>query len=133
LFPALLAVFVAAGASTWVAFKIVTAALTVLGVGVTFLWTRRRLGAWGGFAVTVLVAASAATVAYSHWVLSEPLFVLLVMGSLWALDRGRPSAAAAAPLSTRTLALGAAAALAAYFTRSAGVTLLAAVLGWLAL
>jgi len=131
IFPALMALLISAGASTWVAFKLLVAVLTVASVGVTCLWAAGRLGSWGGFAVAVLVAASAATVDYSHWILSDPLFVLLTMTTLWVLERG--ARAGGSTPDPRLLAAGIAAALAAYFTRTAGLPLLIAVLGWLAL
>ncbi|MEX2466888.1 MAG: hypothetical protein WD995_08250 [Gemmatimonadota bacterium] len=128
LFPLLLAGLAAAGAATWTAFKALVAVATVAGVGFTFLWAERRLGPWRAFSVAVLVAASAGVVYYSHWVLSEPVFVVLTLASLWALERGE-----AKQWDRRWIAFGAAAALAAYFTRSAGLPLLVAVLAWLGL
>ena len=128
LFPLLLAGLAALGASTWVAFKAVAAVATVGGVAFTFLWAERRVGSWAAFGISVLVAASAGVVYYSHWVLSDPVFVFLTLVSLWALERGE-----ARSWNPRWLALGMAAALGAYFTRSAGLPLLLAVLGWLAL
>src|SRR5690606_28766828 len=80
-------------------------------------------------------AASAATVDYSHWILADPLFVLLTMTALWLLERraGAPGRRAGATGDRRLLAAGIAVALAAYFTRTAGLPLLIAILGWLAL
>jgi hypothetical protein len=128
LFPLLLAGLVAMGAVTWVAFKVLVAVATVAGVGVTFLWAERRLEPWRAFSLAVLVAASAGVVYYSHWILSDPVFVLLIFTALWALERGEQKS-----WDARWIAFGAAAALGAYFTRSAGLPLLVAVLGWLAL
>src|SRR5690606_1383590 len=92
---------------------------------------RRHVPVGGRAAVAVLVAASAATVDYGHWILSDPLFVLLTMTTLWLLERG--ARAGGSTPDPRLLAAGIAAALAAYFTRTAGLPLLIAVLGWLAL
>src|SRR5690606_36443698 len=128
LFPLLLGAMMLAGASTWVAFKWAVAALTVAGVGVTFLLARVRLPPRESFVVAILVAGAAATIEYSHWVLSDPLFVLLTLVGLWAAERalggadGEPGAPAGGPArdrSARWLTLAAAAALAAYFTRQA--------------
>ncbi|MDZ7780481.1 MAG: glycosyltransferase family 39 protein [Gemmatimonadota bacterium] len=128
LFPALLAGFALLGAATWPVFKGVVAVATVLMVGFSFVWAERRLGPWSAFAVAVLVAAAPAVVYYSHWILSDPVFVLLILVSLWALETGE-----ARSWHRGWIALGLGAALAAYFTRSAGLPLLIAVLGWLAL
>jgi hypothetical protein len=54
--------------------------------------------------------------------------VLLIFTALWALETGEQKS-----WDARWIAFGAAAALGAYFTRSAGLPLLVAVLGWLAL
>ena len=126
LFPLLLAGAALLGASTWVAFKLIVAGATVLATGFVFIWAERRLGPWPAFAVSVLVAAAAGVVYYSHWILSDPVFVLLTVAALWALERGE-----ARSWDPRWLALGVAAALGAYFTRSAGLPLLVAVLAWL--
>ena len=128
LFPLLLAALVAMGAVTWVAFKVGVAVATVSGVGVTFLWAERRLGPWRAFSLAVLVAASAGVVYYSHWILSDPVFVLLIFTALWSLERCEQK-----NWDARWIAFGVAAALGAYFTRSAGIALLVAVLGWLLL
>jgi hypothetical protein len=128
LFPLVLAGAALLGASTWGAFKLIVAVATVLATGLVFLWAERRLEPWRAFAVTVLLASSSGVVYYSHWILSDPLFVLLTVLALWALERGgSPS------WDARWLAVGVGAALGAYFTRSAGLPLLMAVLAWLAL
>lgn len=128
LFPLLLAGAALLGASTWVAFKLVVAVATVLSMGVAFLWAERRSGPWRAFAVSVLLASAAGVVYYSHWILSDPVFVLLTLSALWALERSE-----ARSWDPRWLSAGVAAALGAYFTRSAGLPLLLAVLAWLAL
>src|SRR5690606_1383588 len=47
IFPALMALLISAGASTWVAFKLLVAVLTVASVGVTCLWAAgRRSRCW---------------------------------------------------------------------------------------
>lgn len=128
LFPLLLAGAALVGASSWVTFKVIAAAATVLGTAFVFLWAERRLGPWTAFAVSMLLASAAGVVYYSHWILSDPVFVLLTVMALWALERGE-----ARSWDPRWLAVGVVAALGAYFTRSAGLPLLAAVLAWLAL
>ena len=130
-FPGILAVLMALGARTWMWFKATAGVFTVAAVGLTFLWSERRLGPWGAFGVALLVAASSAVVYYSHWILSDPLFLALTMCSLWALDRSQE--AREEPTDVRWLALGVLAAGLAYFTRSAGLPLVLALLAWLAL
>lgn len=126
-FPLVLAALMALGARTWVVFKGVAAVSTVASVALAYLWAERRLGHAAGFAVALLLALSTAVVYYSHWILSDPLFVALTLGALVALDRAEPEA----PIGW--LALGVVAAGLALFTRSAGLPLVVAMLSWLAL
>jgi 4-amino-4-deoxy-L-arabinose transferase-like glycosyltransferase len=140
LFPALLAALIALGARTWVALKSTAAVATVTAVALTYLWAARRVGPWSALAVALLFGASSAVVYYSHWVLSDPVFVALTMAALWALDRELAGNAASGEAegsdgdarAGRWLAVGVVAAGLAYFTRSAGLPLVVAMLGWLA-
>lgn len=127
-FPGLLALLMLAGARTWGAFKAVAVLSTLGAVALTWLWAERRVGAAWAAGVTLLVAASSAVVYYSHWILSDPTFLVFTLLALWALERG--DAADAAP---GWLALGVVATGLAYFTRSAGLPLVVALWGWLAL
>lgn len=146
-FPAILALFIAMGARTWAAFKSVAAVSTVLSVAFTYLWAERVLNPLGAFAVALLVAVSAGVVYYSQWVLSDPVFLVFTMMALYALARaessGEPGAGedadgaddrgvVGASVDSRWLALGILATGLAYFTRSAGLPLVLALLGWLA-
>jgi 4-amino-4-deoxy-L-arabinose transferase-like glycosyltransferase len=132
LFPALLALLIALGARTWVALKAAAAIPTVVAVGLTYVWAERRGGTVAAGAVALLVAASAGFVYYSHWVLSDPLFVMLTMAALYLLERADERQDGAAPargwLIGGVLATGL-----AYFTRSAGLPLVVALVAWLAL
>lgn len=152
-FPLLLALLIAGGARTWVALKTTAAVATVAAVAFTYLWAARTLHALGAFAVALLVALSVGVVYYSQWVLSDPLFLALTVGSLYALARADASAdvagegsadGAQGPEETRTgsnphaidvrwLVVGVVGTGLAYFTRSAGLPLVIALLGWLAL
>jgi 4-amino-4-deoxy-L-arabinose transferase-like glycosyltransferase len=148
-FPAVLAGLVLLGVRGWVGLKTAAAVPTVAAVLLACLWARRRVGSLAAAGVAVVVAFSSAFVYYSHWVLSDPLFVAFTLLSLWALDHGmeRRGAEDASRGSTRELAdnggtprpgagwlaFGVASAGLAYFTRSAGLPLLVAVLAWLAL
>lgn len=128
-FPAILAGLIWLGARTWLALKSTAAVSTVLTVGLTYLWAERRLRPWSAFAVAALVGVSSAVVYYSHWILSDPVFLALTMGALWALataaneDGNHPG----------WLAAGILLAGLAYFTRSAGLPLVVATLAWLAI
>lgn len=95
----------------------------------TWLWAERRLGGMTATGVAMAVALSAGVVYYSHWILSDPTFLLFTIAALWALDR----ADAEDGLSVGWLAAGVALTGLAYFTRSAGLPLAVAVLTWLAL
>ncbi len=127
-FPALLAVLILLGARTWTALKTVAAVSTIVAVGFTYLWAERRLGVARAAGVAVALALSSSVVYYSHWVLSDPTFLAFTMVSLWALDRADEEGAGVG-----WLVVGALAATLAYFTRSAGVPLVVALAGWLAL
>ena len=148
-FPALLALWIAAGARTWTALKTLPALFTTLAVLFVYLWVSRRRGAWFGAGVALLVAFSSAVLDASHWILSEPPFLAFTFLALWALDwRGAharggtnltsgPVGATTEEDTARTprrlsIAVGCAAAILAYFTRSAGLPLLVAVSVWLA-
>jgi 4-amino-4-deoxy-L-arabinose transferase-like glycosyltransferase len=127
-FPGLLAFLIMLGARSWTVLKSVSALSTIAAVGFTYLWAERRLGALGGVAVALVFAASSAVVYYSHWILSDPLFLALTMASLWALEAADESDARRG-----YLVAGIAAAGLAYFTRSAGLPLLVALFAWLGL
>lgn len=128
-FPGLLAVLLLLGVRTWTALKTVAALSTIAAVGFTFLWAERRIGPWPAFGISVLLSISSAVVYYSHWVLSDPLFVAFTMAALWALE----SADSDGDARWWWLVGGVAAAGLAYFTRSAGLPLLVALFAWLGL
>lgn len=128
-FPALLAAMMAFGARTWAALKLSAAIPTVLAVAFTYLWAERRLGAVGGFAVAILLAVSSGIVYYSQWILSDPLFLALTVGALWTLERADPEGPdAGGAQAALWLAGGVALTGLAYFTRSAGLPLVLALL-----
>lgn len=147
-FPLLLAAALYLGAVGWTTFK----ALSVAAVGGTillsFLLARRRVGTRGALAVALLLTLSDAFLWASTWILSEPFFMVLTMGALVLLQgrggevgevgssgpppRGIFHRRAELPGGV-ALAAGCLLALLAYLTRSAGIPLLAAVVGWLVL
>lgn len=125
-FPALLALLIGLGARTWVALKSIAALSTVGAAVLTYVWVERRSGPVWALGAALVLCLSSAVVYYSHWILSDPTFVFFTLLSLWALERSDEDGA---PIGW--LALGVAAAGLAYFTRSAGLPLLVALLGWL--
>jgi hypothetical protein len=127
-FPMILALLMSVGARTWVAFKATAAVATVAAVGFTFLWAERRIGPFPAFGVAVLLALSPAVVYYSHWILSDPVFLAFTLAALFTLERATDEVAPSG-----WLAVGVAAAGLAFFTRSAGLPLVVAIGAWLAL
>ena len=127
-FPGLLALMLMLGARTWVALKTVPAVFTIAAVGFTYLWAERRLGAFGGLALSVMLAISPAVIYYSHWILSDPIFLCFTMAALWALEGSEQDDASVWWLAGGVLAVGL-----AYFTRSAGIPLVLALFTWLTL
>jgi hypothetical protein len=136
----LLAGLILVGAKSWAALKLVPAFSTVLAVAFAFLWARERGGTAMGVGVAVLMGLSSAVVYYSQWVLSDPTFLALTMGALWAFERargesrkarekGRESHPSQADLSW--LGAGMVMVMLAYLTRSAGLPLALAVGLWL--
>lgn len=130
-FPAVLALLMALGARTWVALKTVSGVATVVSVAFAYLWAERVLQPLGAFAVALLMALSVGVVYYSQWVLSDPVFLAFTMMALYALARADGDGASSS-MDMRWLAAGVLATGLAYFTRSAGLPLVLAVLGWLA-
>ncbi|MFP3948721.1 MAG: ArnT family glycosyltransferase [Longimicrobiales bacterium] len=129
-FPLLLAGARILGAETWVAFKAVVAVSATLAVAFTFLWAREGRSPVFAALVAGLLAVSSALVYYSHWILSDVPFLALTFLALWGLERWeRPGARTG----DAWLALGAGAAILAYFTRSAGLPLILALAGVLLL
>lgn len=126
LYPALLAVMMLLGANTWGAFKAASMLLTGLAVAACFLVVRRAWSSQAAVAVSALFAIAPALLFSAQWILADPLFMVLTLTCLWLLTP-------APDVSGRSLLLGLAAAMAAYFARSAGLPLLVAVVVWLAL
>jgi hypothetical protein len=123
-FPMMLALGMLFGLKSWVKLKLLTALVGTGAVAVTFLWIRRRGRPGLAVAVSLLLIFSALVLDQSHWLLSDVPFWCFTMIALLAFDRVRPN--------DRTrLALAIAAAVLAYFTRSAGLPLVLASVIWL--
>jgi hypothetical protein len=131
-FALVLAGLMVLGARTWAAFKLVPAAAALVAVGMTFLLARQRVGVGLAAGVALLLGLSTSVVYHSSLVLSDLPFLALTLLALAAFDRADRDVEADRT-GERWFRLGAVVAIAAYFTRSAGLPLIVAVLGWLAL
>lgn len=85
-FPALLAVAMALGATGWASLKVVPVLATLLAVAGVFLWARRRLGEEAGFAVALLTGVTPSLLYHSHWLLSDVPFLAFTVLALWRLE-----------------------------------------------
>ena len=95
---------------------------TSLAVWVTARLGRCLLGAGPALLAAAVLAFNPTLLEYGHYILSEAPFVLLVLLSLWAFQRD----------DTLGVALAMAAAIAAFATRTAGLTILLALpIAWL--
>lgn len=131
-FPAVLGAGIVAGLESWWAFKALSAAATAAATGLVFLWARRARGIVLGVAVAALFGLSDAVLWSSRWILSDPLFVVLTFAALWALAEAGEAEESGGGRVGPWVAAGVGAAILAYFTRSAGLPLVAALVAWLA-
>ncbi len=146
-YPALLAAAMLMGAEAWITFKLISVLLVTTAVVLSFGWVRDRHGSGLAIGVVAVLALSPALLWSSNWILSDPLFLALTMGSLWAfhrssdvegpLPRGEPSPTADArhggDRAAVWIAAGCLMAILSTFTRTAGLPLVLAVAGALAL
>ena len=135
-FPLLLAILVKFGVTTWTGLKSVAFVGTLATTAATFLWASRRLGLALGTGIAVLTGFSWSILWHGGFVLSDVPFLAFTLLALWAVDesmsrRGEDGAEGAG--AGRYLILAGVAAFLAYFTRSAGLPLVAAILGSLLL
>lgn len=125
-FPAILAVALTLGLTTWVKLKLVIIAFSATAVAFSYLWMRRRGRPELATAVALLLAISPGVLEQTHWVLSDVPFWAITMIAVWAWQR--------MPDNLRTrFVIAIFATVLAYFTRSAGLPLLIAAFAWLAL
>lgn len=134
--PLILAAGRMVGVTSWVGMKVMVLLFSVLAVALSYLWARRVSTPGVALAVGLLLAAGPGVLALAHWELSDVPFWAFTMLALWAFARARPADAGAVTSTDRgavwPLAIAAAATLAAYATRSAGLPLVLAAGGWLA-
>ena len=122
--PLLLGTVMLAGATSWTAFKFLTAVTLALAVFAVFAWAAGRVGPLGGAGVAILTLVSGGWLEASRWVLSEPLFLAFTFLALWAVERsGSPDGGWGG---RRWLRIAGVAAVLAFFTRSAGLPLVLA-------
>ncbi|MGH7573899.1 MAG: ArnT family glycosyltransferase, partial [Longimicrobiales bacterium] len=124
-FPGILAVAMAAGLAPWVPLKLIVVAFGAAAVGFSFLWIRRRGRPLLALGVAVLLGIAPGVLTENHWILSDAPFWCFTAAALWAFERLPPAARG-------RFLFGVAAVVIAYFTRSAGLPLAFAALGWLA-
>jgi 4-amino-4-deoxy-L-arabinose transferase-like glycosyltransferase len=133
LYPLLLAVFTPLASLQLL--KLTSLVLTTLAVWLTYRLADQLVGRGPAVVAAGLLAISPVLLEYSHFVLSEALFVVLVVTSLLWIERsaqgstGEEGQHRIAP----ALLLGLAAAGAAFLTRTAGLPLLAAAVLFFAL
>lgn len=161
-FPAMVAALLAVGIDSWVAVKLLVALLSGAAVAVSYLWARRVSGPAVALGAGAILAAAPGVLLQSQLELSDVPFWLFVALALWAFSRlespallrrsaldlpaerpaGDPAAHsddAAASVAAddravvRWAAIGAAAATAAWLTRSAALPLVIALALWLVL
>jgi hypothetical protein len=125
-FPAVLALAMAAGLQPWVQLKLVVLGFSAVAVTFTFLWLRARRRAALALGVGCLLAVAPGVLREGRWILADVPFWAFTMLAMWAFQRYRPQDRA-------TLAVATAATLLAFFTRSAGLPLVLAAAAWLAL
>ncbi len=147
-FAASLAVARSLGATTWGGLKTVPVLFGVLALAATFLWAHRRRGLLWGALAALLTGLSATFLYHSHYLLSDVPFLAFTMATLWLVGERRgdpwgcdwgpgPATPPAdedpdAPGLSRAAVAGAlVCAGLAYFTRSAGLPLVVALLGLL--
>lgn len=124
-FPAVLALAMALGLAPWVQLKLVVLGFSAAAVALSFLWLRGRRRPVMAIGVGLILAVAPGILREGRWILSDVPFWAFSMLALWAFDRLRPG-------DRIRFAAGSVAVLLAFFTRSAGLPLVVAILGWLA-
>jgi hypothetical protein len=124
-FPAVLALALAAGLQPFVQLKLVVIAFSAVAVGFSFLWLRARRRPLIALGIGLLLAIAPGVLREGRWILSDVPFWCFTIIALWAFEKLQRD-------DWRRFAVAAAAVLLAYFTRSAGLPLVLAALLWLA-
>ena len=103
-------------------FKVLSLAFTSACVWLTYRIAEPLTGRWGAIVAAALLAVSPVLLDFSHRVLSEAVFTFLLLGTVATTLKDRQVGAVAL-----------AAAAAAFFTRTAGIAVLVALLVWVLL
>lgn len=125
-FPGILAAALIVGLEPWVGLKVIISLFSAAAVAFGYLWVRRRRRPMLALGTGLVLAASPGVLELGHWVLSDVPFWAFTALSLWAFERLRPELRGRFAIAVLATVL-------AYFTRSAGLPLVLAAFGWLAL
>lgn len=125
-FPIILAIALTLGIKPWFQLKLLTIAFSAVAVAFSFLWIRRHGRPELATGVAAVLALSPGVLAQAHWELSDVPFWAMTMVAVWAWQRAPGGIRARFLIAVVMTTL-------AYFTRSAGLPLLLAAGGWLAL
>lgn len=125
-FPAILAVALTLGMKPWFQIKLLIIAFSAMAVAFSYLWIRRHGRPELAIGVATVLALSPGVLAQAHWELSDVPFWAMTMVAVWAWQRVPDGLRARFIIAVLMTTL-------AYFTRSAGLPLLLAAGGWLAL
>ena len=128
LYPALLAGAMGLGAEAWITFKLLSLLLVTVSVTICFAWVRDRHGILMATGVSLVLAFSPAFLWSTNWILSDPLFLALTFACLWSFHRSEQVA-----VPSWWILAGCVFAILSTFTRTAGLPLVLAVGGALAL
>ena len=125
-FPIILALASLVGITTWVKIKLLIIAFSATAVAFSYLYIRRHGRPELATGVALLLALAPGVIEQSHWELSDVPFWAMTMIAVWAWQR--------LPNELRgRFIIAVVATTFAYFTRSAGLPLMIAAFGWLAL
>lgn len=125
-YPLLLAGAMLLGAKSWLSFKLFSVVFIGGSVLLSYLWVAERRGPVFAAVVGGVLAFSPAFLWASKWILSDPMFLAFTVATLFAFERAERPAAG-----RWWIGVGCALAIAATFTRTAGLPLILAVAAWL--
>ncbi len=127
-YPLVLALAMLLGVKSWLAFKMLSVVFTTASLAMIFDWIRSRHAVGLAMCVCSILVFSPAILWSSNWILSDPLFLTLTVCCFWAFERWEEKRC-----NWPWLLLGCLSAILALFTRTAGLPIILAVFGTLAL